>query len=333
MTCTSTHRRAAAAHAAALALALCPAAALAGPLRVVTTTPAYADIVRQVGGEHVVVESVMRGPENVHNVQARPSHMMKLKQADLFVHGGLDAEAWAPLLIKGARNPRLLPGQPGNVDVSLGITLKEVPAPGGLTRALGDIHAFGNTHYVLDPLNGVIIARTIADALKRADPAHADEFERRCADYARRLEALTARLQAALAPYRGAPVVVYHRTWPYFLDRFGLIPVAEVEPKPGISPGPQHLAACVEAMKAHQARIVIFETFSSRSDAESVAQRAGGKAVELAQEVAAIEGVDTYEKLFEYNVGALIAAFQELAAQPGAGAAPDDVSAPPPAGP
>ena len=111
-------------------------------VRVVTTTPGYAAIVRQIGGSHVSVESIMRGPENVHNVSPRPSQMMKLKKAKLFVHSGLDAEAWVPLLIKGARNPRLLPGKPGYVDVSRGIRHMGVPKRGQLTRALGDIHVY-----------------------------------------------------------------------------------------------------------------------------------------------------------------------------------------------
>lgn len=288
---------------------------------VVTTTPALADIARQVGGEHVTVESIMRGPEDIHNVQAKPSHMMRVKGADLFVHTGLDAELWAPLLVKGAKNPKLLPGQPGNIDASRGIALKEIPGRGGLTRALGDIHVFGNTHYTLDPLNGVIIARTVADALKRADPAHAQAYDQNYEDYARRLRETAQRLQDMMAPYRGTPVVTYHRSWPYFLDRFGLVSIGEVEPKPGISPGPQHLADCVDNMKANQARTVIVETFNNRKNAETVASKVGGKAVVLAQEVLAVPEADTYEKLFEFNVRALIEAFQAAGVEPKAPAA------------
>lgn len=283
---------------------------------VVTTTPIYADIVAQIGGPHVTVESIMRGPENVHNVRPKPSHMIKLKRADLFIHSGLDGELWAPLLIKGARNPNLRRGAPGNVDVSARIALKEVPGAAGLTRALGDIHVYGNTHYALDPLNGVIIARTITDALKRTDPTHADAFEQNYTAYATRLQTLTQTLTRRIAPYRGTPVVTYHRTWPYFLDRFRLKKVAEVEPKPGISPGPRHLAACVDAMNAAGAKIVIVETFNSRQNAEAVARRANGVAVVLAQEVHALPDVDTYEQLFEYNVEQLLDAFRQVGAKP-----------------
>ena len=307
----------------AVLVAITPAASAA--LRVVATTPSLADIARNIGGRFVKVESVMRGPENIHNVKARPSHMIKLRKADLFIHSGLDGELWAPNLIKGSRNRKLRPGQPGNVNVSRGIKLKEVPARGGgASRALGDIHVFGNTHYSLDPLNGVIIARTIANAFKKADPKHAEVFEKNYQSYAKTLREMTKRLQAQLAPYRGTPIVVYHRMWPYFRDRFGIVKAAEVEPKPGITPGPNHLAECVDTMKEKDVRIVIVETFNSKKNAETVAQRAGGKAIVMSQEVNAIKGVDTYQKMFEYNVNKLIEAFKEVGIEPRASAAATD---------
>jgi zinc/manganese transport system substrate-binding protein len=284
----------------------------AAEVRVVTTTPSYADITRRVGGDHVSVEAVMRGPENVHNVSPTPSQMMKLKKADLWVHSGLDAEPWAPLLVKGARNPRLLPGQPGDVDVSRGIALREVPGRGGLTRALGDIHIYGNTHFALDPLNGVIIGRTIADALQRADPSHAEEYEANYMKHAKELRELTDRLIERIKPYRGARIVTYHRSWVYFLERFGLQSIGEIEPRPGIAPGPQHLRDCVQTMKAQRVRVIVVEAFNSRRDAEVVAERVGGVAVVLAHDVGAVPGVDSYGQVFEHNIDVLIEAFREV---------------------
>ena len=295
-----------------LVLALCALPCVAyAQTRVVTTNPGLADIVMQIGGEHVQVHSIMRGPENPHHVIAKPSHMMKLRNADLFIHIGMDAEPWVPLLIKGSRQPRFLPGKRGNVDVSINIQFKEIPGRGQLTRALGDIHAFGNTHYSLDPLNGIIIARTVADALKRHDPAHADVFEQRYTAFADRMRKLTQRLATLMEPYRGTPVVVYHRAWPYFLDRFGLKKVAEVEPKPGIAPGPGHLKHCIETMRQHNAKMIIVETFSNADNAEFIASRADATVVILAQEVRAVEGVDGYASLFEYNIQRLIEALTQ----------------------
>lgn len=294
-------------------LLLAPQGAVA-EVRVVATTPGLADIAQQVGGAHVKAESLMRGPEDVHHVKPKPSYVIKVKRADLFVHTGLDIELWATQLVKSARNHNLLPGQPGNVDVSRGIPLKEVPERGSLSRALGDIHVFGNPHYMLDPLNGVIVARTIADALKRTDPANAADYDKNYEAYAKRLRDLTERLTREMKPYAGRRVIVYHRAWPYFLDRFGLVKVGEIEPKPGISPGPGHLAECVETMRAQHATVVIVETYNSLKDAKFVADKGGGRAVVLAQEVKAVKGVDTYEKMFEYNVRTLREAFDATAA-------------------
>ncbi len=279
--------------------------------RVVTTNPGLADIAAQIGREHVQVHSIMRGGENPHHVIAKPSHMIKLRSADLFVHTGLDAEPWVPLLIKGSRQPRFMPGQSGNVDVSINIQFKEVPQRGQLTRASGDIHAFGNTHYSLDPLNGIVIARTISDALTRHDPNHADVFEQRYTAFADRMQKLTQRLVTLMEPYRDTPVVVYHRAWPYFLDRFGLKKVAEVEPKPGIAPGPGHLKRCIETIRQHNAKVIIVETYSNADNAEFIANRTNAAVAILAQEVGAIGEVDRYAALFEYNIERLVAALEQ----------------------
>jgi len=303
----------------ALLTLLLPTLALA-KIRIVTTSPTYADIARRIGGDDVTVFSIMRGPENPHHVIPKPSYMMKMRRADLFIHTGLDAEPWVPQLIKGARQQRFLPGESGDVNVSFGIHLLEVPKHNELSRALGDIHVFGNPHFTMDPRNGIIVARTITNALKGADPARAEEFETNFNDFKKSVEALDARLEEKMAPYKGTPVVTYHRFWPYFLDRFGLIRVGDIEPKPGIVPGPQHLARVVQTMHTKGVKIVIYETFNSKKNAQWVAQRADGVAVACAQEVDAVKGVDSYEKMFEYNVDLLIDAFKKAGVGPGAGA-------------
>jgi len=285
-------------------------------VRVVTTNPTLADLARQVGGEQIRVESLMRGPENAHNVIPKPSLVMKLRKADLFVRLGLDAEPWVPNLLRSARRERLLAGGEGNVDTSRGIELLEIPSRAQLTRALGDIHVYGNTHYALDPLNGIAIGRTIAEALSRVDPAHASLFDERARELERKLRALTEQLVRRMEPLAGTRVVTYHRTWPYFLKRFALEKLAEVEPKPGIAPGPRHIARVAEKMKENAVGLVIVETFSDLKTAQRLADLAGGRAVVLAQEVNALPDVKTYEALFEYNVEALLAAQRELSGSP-----------------
>ena len=173
----------------------------AAELRVVTPTPALADLARRVGGDRVASSSLMRGPENAHNVVPTPSFALRLRKADLFVHLGLDAEPWVPNLVRSARQQRLLPGGEANVDASPGISLLEVPAPGGLSRAFGDIHVYGNPHYLLDPLNGIRVGLTLAEAFTRADPAGAGAYAANAAALAERLRALSERLERELRPW------------------------------------------------------------------------------------------------------------------------------------
>jgi ABC-type Zn uptake system ZnuABC Zn-binding protein ZnuA len=297
---------------ALLLLVSWPGLALADDLRVVTTNPALADLTRQIGADQVRVESLMRGPENPHNVIPKPSFAMKLRKADLFVHLGLDAEPWVANLVRSARRERLRAGGEGNVDASEGIELLEIPSRGELTRAMGDIHVYGNTHYVLDPLNGIVIGRTLAKALARVDREHAAFFDERAGELERSLRGLTELLLERMKPLAGAHVVVYHRTWSYFLKRFALEKLAEVEPKPGIAPGPRHIARVAEQMKQSDTGLLILETFSDRKTAQRLAELAGGRAVVLAQEVEALPGVESYQALFEYNVEALLTAQREL---------------------
>jgi len=259
----------------------------------------------------VRVDTLMRGNENPHNVLPKPSFIMKLRRADLFLTGGLDGEPWVPTLIRGARKASLLPGGSAYVDLSVGIALEEVPAPGQLSRAQGDIHIYGNTHYMSDPLNGVIVAHTIAGALARADPKHADQYRANADAFGDRMRALTDELVAEMKPFAGAPVVVYHRAWPYFLDRFGLVKVGEVEPKPGIPPGPKHLSRLAEMMRSAGAAVVIVEPYNSLTNARVVAQRAGAEAIVLATAVGGVDGADSYEDLFRVNIARLRSALEQ----------------------
>ncbi|MEA2627280.1 MAG: zinc/manganese transport system substrate-binding protein, partial [Candidatus Binatota bacterium] len=207
-------------------------------LYVVTTTPDLAAIAREVGGDQVQAESLALGTQDPHFVDAKPSFILKLNRADLYVKRGLDLEVgWAPVLEKGARNPEILYGGARYVDASAGIAPLEIP-PGGLSRALGDVHPFGNPHYQRDPVNAKVIARNIADGLVRIDLQNRAYYEQRLADFDRRIDQRLAGWTKELAPYRGTKIVTYHKSWEYFTARFGFEVIGEMEPKPGIAPSP-----------------------------------------------------------------------------------------------
>jgi len=278
-----------------------------GKLKIVTTTTDFADLAKQIGGEAVEVHSVMKGPENVHNVMAKPTEMLKLNQADLFVHGGLDAEPWRDNLLKGARNPRVLPGKPGNVDMSAGVELLEVPT-GKIDRSMGDVHAFGNPHYHLSPANAMRMTATLTRAMAAADAGNADRYKENATKLVNDLADTHKALREELKPLAGLKVVTFHPAWIYFADSFGLTIAGTIEPKPGITPSPAQVRDLVERMKADGVKVVIVETYSDEDLAASVAERAGAKLIRLPDHVLGTPEADTYQNLFRHNVRKLIEA-------------------------
>src|ERR1041384_5279986 len=163
---------------AALSVCGSPARA-ADPINVVATLTDFGKIAEAVGGDKVKVTTIASGVQDPHFVDPKPSYVLKLRDADLFLVNGLELEiGWVPPLLEGARNGRIKPGSPGYVDCSKNIPVLEVPS-GQVTRAEGDVHPFGNPHYTTDPLNDKIVADTIADALVQLRPADAEYFAAR----------------------------------------------------------------------------------------------------------------------------------------------------------
>jgi ABC-type Zn uptake system ZnuABC Zn-binding protein ZnuA len=301
----------------AIAVAGWPApAAAADRLRVVTTTTDLRALVEAVGGERVLAESLAGGAQPPHVFDAKPQHLRSLRAADLVVRVGADHDAWVQPLIRQAGNPRIGRGEPGHVDASRGIELLE-PAP-RTGAAGGHVHAFGNTHYWLDPANARPMTATLAAALAAAAPAGAERFAERRAAFITRLDAGLARWTAALAPYRGVRVVAVHDSFPYLARRFGLTVAATVEREPGVAPPPAHLAHVVAEMRRRGIRLVLTEAWLPDDLARRVAEAAGGIVVRLPTSVDSVPGTADYEALFDELVrrlGAALAATAPAAAR------------------
>jgi ABC-type Zn uptake system ZnuABC Zn-binding protein ZnuA len=303
---------------ALLALLVCALARAGGAeVFVVTTTEDLAAIAREVGGDRVRAESIARGTEDPHFVAAKPSYMLKLRDADLFVQVGLELEiGWAPQLLEGSRNRRIQPGSPGYVDASQGVPPLEVPI--AATRAAGDVHPFGNPHYWLDPENGIAIARSILDGLVRVDGAGAQVYEASFRSFEERLRARLAGWQEALRPLAGTPVVSYHRAWVYFERRFGIRFVAELEPKPGIPPSPRHLAELTELIEAGGARALVHGPYYNAKSMQELGRRTGLPVIALPLGVGGAPGVATYFDLFDHIVTTLVRSLPAQASSGGA---------------
>lgn len=284
-----------------------PAAAQA-KLVVVATTPELGAIASAIGGDAVSVTVLAKPTEDPHFVDARPSHIVTLNRAGVLIEGGAELEAgWLPPLVEGARNSRIQPGAPGRVVCSEGIQLMDVPAV--MDRSRGDVHAAGNPHFMMDPMNAQIVARHITDALCVLDPTTSGGYRSRLAGFEARLEAKMQEWNAALLPFRESQLVTYHATWRYFAERFGLRSEVFLEPKPGIPPSPPHLAEVIARMNAERIRVILVEPYQSRKVAEAVASRTGAALVDVAQFPGGIPNTgNDYLALMDANVRAIAAA-------------------------
>lgn len=283
-----------------------PAHAESKPLSIVTTTEDLAAIAREVGGDRVRVSALCKGYQDPHFVDAKPSYMVQLRNAALFIQVGRDLEVgWAPGLLNGARNPRILPGAPGFVDASALVQVIEIPQT--VSRAQGDVHPYGNPHYWLDPANGAPIARAIRDGLKRVAPAEAPLFDRRCADFEQRLAAAVTRWkdQARSLGLTGRKIVTYHRSWSYFARAFDLEVVDFVEPRPGIPPSPNHVQDLVTRMKRGDVALLVMEDFFDPRLPRRISDQAAVPLLVLPTSVAAEPSLHTYFDLFDRLLAAV----------------------------
>jgi len=237
-----------------------PQKGAAAEIKIVTTSTDLASIAKFVGGDKVEVDHIIQGYQNPHYVDVRPSYMLKLHKADMFVKIGLDLELWAPILAEGARNKDIIKGGPGYVDASIGTEILEIPQV-RVTRELGDIHLYGNPHYWMDPLNGKVIADNILAGLKRIDPKDSEYFEKNKQEFDKKIDEMLPKWEEMMRPYWGTKIVTYHQTWPNFAKRFGLVVIGYVEPKPGVPPSPSHISSLIETMKAEDVKIILQEPF------------------------------------------------------------------------
>jgi zinc/manganese transport system substrate-binding protein len=274
---------------------------------VVTTLPSFASIVEAIGGDHVKVEALCHGYEDPHYIQPKPSYARKLRKAMLLVYDGLELEVgWLPPLLETARNPNIAPGARGLLEASEAVqNILEVPT-GEVNRAQGDIHPYGNPHYMLDPRNALAVTDLIAQRLADLDPDHAQAYLDGAAAYRKRLQAKIDEWDEAAAPLKGTTVVAYHKQWEYLADWLGLDIVDYIEARPGIPPAPRHVTQIIEDMKKQGVKLVIAATFMDEDAAASVAEHGGARLLVLPAEVGGVKGTDTYIDLMDHIVQQLL---------------------------
>jgi len=295
-----------------LAVPLLAPLAQAKKLNVVTSTTDLAALAQEVGGDRIAVDSIAKGYQDPHFVEAKPSFLLTLRHADLLVTVGLELEiGWLPPLITQCGNPRIQPSSPGYLDASQFAEILEIPH-GQITRAMGDVHPQGNPHYWLDPDNGRRIAKGIANKLAQLDPENAAYFQQRFQDFDKRLTAAEQKWDAEMRPYAGRKVVSYHNSWPNFAHHFHLNVVGYVEPRPGIPPTPGHTLDLIKEMRSGNVKIIMVEPYFDLKTPNSIARETGGKVLVMCPSVGGEKGVTDYFKLFDYDIQQLVNAFKSL---------------------
>jgi zinc/manganese transport system substrate-binding protein len=296
------------------ALAVAVAALLPRPaaaaLKVVTTTEGLAALAREVGGARVDVESLSRGVQDPHFVDANPMLAVKLRNAALLIDVGLELEiGWLPPLVNQSRNPDIQPSGKRRLTAANAIRVLDVPT-GPVDRSLGDLHPAGNPHFLADPRRALQVATAIARKLSALDPAGDADYQRNLAAFRGRLEAAMARWQAQLAAVKGRKIFSQHRTMTYFLDWSGIISAGEIEPRPGVPAPPSHLAELVVRAQRDGVKAVTIEDYYDSKSAEVVARHAGAKLVRIPGDVGGEPGIKTYAQYLDAVVGRIAGALR-----------------------
>src|SRR5215475_11869657 len=249
-------------------------------LNVVIATTDMAALAQEVGGDRITVESIARGYQDPHFVEAKPSFLLKLRQADLLITVGLQLEiGWLPPLITQSGNSRIQVGASGYLDASQFAEILDIPT-GPVSRAEGDVHPLGNPHYWLDPDNGRRIARGIAGKLGELDPSNSAYYQDRFKDFDKRLSEAEQKWDAEMKPLRGRKVVTYHNSFPNFAKHFGLQVIGYVEPRPGIPPTPSHTIDLIGLMKRENCKVILVEPYFDLKTPNSIGRETGGKVVQ-----------------------------------------------------
>lgn len=278
-------------------------------LNVFATVPEWAALAQEIGGDKVKVFSATQALQDPHHVEAKPSLIARLRNADLVVTTGAELEiGWLPLALRESGNGRAQPGQQGYFEAAQYVRMLEVPSR--LDRADGDVHAGGNPHIQTDPRNFLKVGEALAKRMSELDGANAAAYSANYKAFADKWRNAIARWEAAAAPLRGKPVVSQHKAWAYLYDWLGLKEVGTLEPKPGVEPSVAWLGELAGKVAAQQPKAVIRAAYSPGRPAEWFSARTSIPVVTLPFTVGGSDGAKDLFGLFDDTVARLTAAIR-----------------------
>jgi zinc/manganese transport system substrate-binding protein len=294
----------------ALALLGSPDTPAFAKLKVITTLQDLASLADAVGRDRIETFALVRGYQDPHFVDAKPSFILKLSHADLLIAAGLELEiGYLPPLIDQSRDERIHPGSAGYLDASAGCEILNRPVQ-QVTRAMGDVHPYGNPHYWTDPENGRIIARSIAMKLTELDPSGREVYAANLAAFEGKLTEKEKEWAAKMGPYAGTKIVTFHDSWPNFARRYGLNIVGHIEPKPGIPPSPTHTLEIINLIATDKIPLILVEPYFDLKTPKFIAGKTGATVLSFYPSVGGVPEIKDYFALFDYNIGAFVTAMK-----------------------
>jgi ABC-type Zn uptake system ZnuABC Zn-binding protein ZnuA len=287
-----------------------PAASAQAKLRVLTSLQDLASIAETIGGDRIETFALAKGYQDPHFVDAKPSFILKLSRADVLIVAGLELEiGYLPPLIDQSRNEKIHPGSPGYLDASIGCDILQRPTE-AVTRAMGDVHPYGNPHYWTDPGNGRVMARAVAAKFSELDPAGKSTYDANLAAFEAKLAAREKEWQAKMAPFAGTRIVTFHESWPNFAKYFKLDIVGTVEPKPGIPPSPSHTLEIINLIGADKVPVILVEPYFDIKTPSYIGEKTGAVVLTFYPSVGGIPEIKDYIGLFDYDVNAFVGAMR-----------------------
>jgi len=275
-------------------------------LNVVATTADVAALVKAVAGDSVNLSQIAKGSQDPHYIEAKPSYMVKMRDADLVIANGLSLEiGWLPTLLKGARNPKISVGSAGYMDLGSLITPLDKPRE-NITRAMGDVHPEGNPHFTLDPVRVSELALKIADKLSELDSANKTIYAANAKQFQESISKKMIDWTSRIQKTQVKELITYHPSLNYFLERFSLKAPIYLEAKPGVPPSAQHVLSVIATVKKHNIKLILVDSFFDTKIAERIIKETPtAKAVSVGISVDAQPGLNKLEDVTEQLVKAL----------------------------